>query len=65
MEERGGLDGMRKEVGKGLFIWGVHLVAGVKISTLMVLYEGICEWIQNIRDLIVKECRKSERVSRG
>jgi hypothetical protein len=32
---------MRKEVGVCLYR-GVHLAAGVKISTLMVPYKGIC-----------------------
>jgi hypothetical protein len=44
---------------------GVHLVARVKILSLEALYKGICEWTLNICDLIMKECRKGERVDGG
>jgi hypothetical protein len=73
--EREGLDGMRKDMGERrlgwneegdkqgyVYIGGGHLAARVKILSLMAPYEGICEWIGKIRDLIVEECRKNERI---
>jgi hypothetical protein len=38
--------GWNEEGGRqGSIYMGVHLAAGVKISTLEAPYEGICEWI--------------------
>ena len=44
---------MRDEAGTRACLYrGVHLATGVKILSLRALYEGICEWIGKIRDLI-------------
>jgi hypothetical protein len=59
--EKAWMEWGRRQAGVCLYRGG-HLAARVKILSLMAPYEGICEWIGKIRDLIVEECRKNERI---